>query len=97
MKGLGLIEGTFCPHYNGVTRGVPRRREFRKMIRKTTAVGIAVESNCAIVLVDGRFYRIVRSKHYARAYRVFRSRQQVIGQQIRLNAELAPLKSLYAS
>jgi dipeptidase E len=30
VKGLGLIHGVHCPHYNRMTRGVPRRREFRR-------------------------------------------------------------------
>ena len=40
VKGLGLIRGIHCPHYNGMTRGIPRRKDFRDMIRKTGGVGI---------------------------------------------------------
>jgi peptidase E len=38
VKGLGLIKGIHCPHYNGRIRGVARRRDFRtlKVIRSKT-------------------------------------------------------------
>lgn len=68
VRGLGLVKGIHCPHYNGMTRGVPRRKHFRDMIRKTGGIGIAIENNCAIEFIDGRFYRVVTSKAYARAY-----------------------------
>lgn len=48
VKGLGLISGIHCPHYNSMTLGVPRRKHFRDMIRKTGGIGIAIENNCAI-------------------------------------------------
>ena len=38
VKGLGLVRGVHCPHYNGRTRGVPRRRHFQEMIRRTGGV-----------------------------------------------------------
>jgi dipeptidase E len=34
VKGLGIISGVYCPHYNSMTRGVPRRRDFQEMIRR---------------------------------------------------------------
>ncbi len=30
VKGLGLIPGIHCPHYNGRTRGIPRRKNFHE-------------------------------------------------------------------
>ena len=35
VKGLGIIQGINCPHYNGRTRGIPRRKNFQNLIRKT--------------------------------------------------------------
>jgi dipeptidase E len=95
VKGLGLINGINCPHYNGMTRGVPRRKHFRDMIRKTGGVGIAIENNCAIEFIDGRFYKIVRSKSYARAYRVYRSGGDVVAEQIRQQKQVALVESLH--
>ena len=57
VKGLGLISGVHCPHYNSMTRGVSRRRDFKEMIRRTGGFGIALENNCAIEFVDGRLYK----------------------------------------
>jgi dipeptidase E len=95
VKGLGLISGIHCPHYNGMTRGVPRRKHFRDMIRKTGGVGIAIENNCAIEFIDGRFYKIVRSKSYSRAYRVYKSGGEVVAEQIPPQRQLAPVESLH--
>lgn len=92
--GLGLIGGIHCPHYNGRTMGVPRRKHFRDMIRKTGGVGIALENNCAIEFIDGRFYRVISSKSNARAYRVYKSGGEVVAEQIRQQKQLAPVESL---
>ncbi len=83
VKGLGLIHGIACPHYNGMTRGVPRRKHFRKMIEKMGGVGIALENNCAIEFVDGQFYKGIRSKTSARAYKLYKSGGDVVVKQIR--------------
>jgi len=82
VKGLGLISGIHCPHYNSMTRGVPRRKHFRDMIRKTGGVGIAIENNCAIVFEDGRLARVIASKSYARAYVLQRRGGDVISERV---------------
>jgi dipeptidase E len=97
VKGLGLINGIHCPHYNGMTRGIPRRKHFREMIRKTGGIGIAIENNCAIEFVDGRFYRVIRSKGKSRAYRVYKSGGDVVAEQIRPQKQLAPIETLMPS
>lgn len=94
VKSLGFVRGIYCPHYNGRTRGVPRRKDFRDMIRKIGGVGIAVENNCAIEFIDGRFYRVLRSKPGARAYRVYRAGGDVRAEQIRPQKRLAPVELL---
>lgn len=94
VKGLGLIEGIYCPHYSGMTRGVPRRKDFRDMIRKTGGIGIAVENNCAIEIIDGRFYRVIRSKARARAYQVYQCGGEVVAAQICQQKQLAPVEFL---
>ncbi|HME34362.1 MAG TPA: peptidase E [Candidatus Sulfotelmatobacter sp.] len=94
VKGLGLVQGILCPHYNGRTRGVPRRKDFRDMIRKTGGCGIALENNCALEFIDGRFYRVIRSKPGARAYKVYRAGGEVIARQIRPHDQLAAVETL---
>lgn len=94
VRGLGLISGINCPHYDSMTRGVRRRRDFREMIRKIGGIGIAIENNCAIEFIDDRFYRVLRSKDYARAYRVYKREGDVVAEQIRQQEQLAPIESL---
>jgi dipeptidase E len=94
VKGLGLINGIHCPHYNSMTRGVPRRKHFRDMIRKGGGVGIAIENNCAIEFIDGGLYKVISSKSYSRAYRVYKSGGEVVAEQIRQRKQLAPVESL---
>jgi dipeptidase E len=94
VRGLGLIDGVLCPHYNSMTRGIPRRKRFRDMIQKTGGIGIAIENNCAIEFIDGRSYRVISSKANSRAYRVYKSGGEVIAEQIRQEQQLAPVKSL---
>ena len=72
VKGLALIPGIHCPHYNSRTRGIPRRAHFREMLGKIGGIGVALENNCAIEFLDGKLYRVITSKSYARAYRVIR-------------------------
>jgi dipeptidase E len=94
VRGLGLIKGIHCPHYNSMTRGIPRRRHFRHMIRKSGGIGIAIENNCAIEFIDGRFYKVIASKNYSRAYRIYKAGGEVITEQIRREKQLAPVESL---
>jgi dipeptidase E len=82
VAGLGLLPGTFCPHYNSMTRGVPRRREFRKMMSKIGGTGIAVENNCAVVFVDGALYKVITSRRYAHAYLLRKEAGKVTAQRI---------------
>ena len=94
VRGLGLVRGIHCPHYNSMTRGIPRRRHFRGMIQKIGGMGIAIENNCAIEFIDGRFYKVVSSKPHSRAYRVYKSGGKVVVEQIRQEKQLAPIESL---
>jgi len=94
VRGMGLVPGRHCPHYNGMTRGAPRRKHFRNMIRKIGGIGIAIEDNCAIAFIDGRFYKVLSSRSYSRAYRLYKSSGQVITERIRQEDELVPLESL---
>jgi dipeptidase E len=94
VRGLGLINGIHCPHYNSMTLGIPRRKHFRDMIRKIGGVGIAIENNCAIEFIDDRFYKVIGSKNYSQAYRLYKSGGEVIAEQIRRERILAPIELL---
>jgi dipeptidase E len=94
VRGLGLVQGIHCPHYNSMTLGIPRRKHFRDMIRKTGGLGIAIENNCAIEFIDGRFYKVIRSKSYSRAYKVYKNGGDVVAEQIPGEKQLTPLEFL---
>lgn len=95
VNGLGLIQGIHCPHYNSRTRGVPRRKHFREMIGKIGGTGIAIENNCAIEFIDGRFYRVLTSKGGYHAYRVYKKEGRVTAERIRQDKHLTPIESLF--
>lgn len=95
VKGLGLVRGIHCPHYNGRTRGVPRRKDFQEMIGKTGGIGIAIENNCAIEFLDGRWYRVIGSRPNARAYRVRKRGGVVAAEEIPRQDEWARIEELY--
>jgi dipeptidase E len=82
VRGLGFIKGIHCPHFNGRTGGVHRRKDFLGMIRRIGGMGIAIENNCAIEFIDGRFYRVINSKSRARAYRVYKRGGKVVAELI---------------
>jgi dipeptidase E len=94
VKGLGFIKGIHCPHYNSVTRGIPRRKQFRDMIGKIGGTGIAIENNCAIAFIDDQFYRVFSSKKNSRAYKVYRRDGRVVAKQIRQEKKLASVAHL---
>lgn len=95
VKGLGLVRGIHCPHYDGRTRGVPRRKDFQEMIGKTGGIGIAIENNCAIEFLDGRWYRVIGSRPNARAYRVRKRGGVVAAEEIPRQDEWARIEELY--
>ena len=82
VKGLGILPGINCPHYNGRTRGIARRKNFQKLIRKTGGMGIAIDNHCAIEFRDGRIFKVLVSKSRAKAYRVFKRQRNVVEEQI---------------
>lgn len=94
VKGLGFIRGIHCPHYNGETRGVPRRKHFRDVIRKIGGTGIAIDDRCAIEFVGDR-YRVVTAKPHAAAYRVYKRRKEIVEEKLEAKATLSPVSELY--
>lgn len=94
VTGLGFIKGVHCPHYNSATRGTPRRKHFRKMIQTIGGLGIAIENNCAIEFINGKVYRVITSKNYSGAYRVYRSSGEVFAEKIRQVEQMTPIHKL---
>ena len=94
VTGLGFIKGVHCPHYNSETLGIPRRKDFREMIRAIGGLGIAIENNCAIEFIDGKVYKVITSKSYSGAYRVYRSGGKVFAEKIKQVEQMTPIHKL---
>ena len=94
VTGMGLVKGLACPHYNGETAGVPRRRSFHDMVRKRGGVGIAIDNDCALALVDGG-YRVLSAASGAGAYTLFVQCGEVVERRIEANEEYLPVSNLY--
>jgi len=95
VKGIGMIRGIFCPHFDGMTRGVERKYYFFEMVKKTGGVGIAVENRCAIEFVDSKYYRVLSSRPGAAAYKVYKKRGAAVMQKIEQKEEFMPIEELY--
>lgn len=94
VKALGFLKGVHCPHYNGRTLGVPRKKHFQDMMRKVGGMGIAIDNNCAIIFQDDK-YRVITSKPKAKAYKVFKRKGKVISEDIPQNLKPEPIDNLY--
>jgi len=89
VKGLGLVPITLCPHYDGEQRD----KSFQAMIKDKGGMGVALDNNCAIEILDDR-YRIITSAKKANAYKVYRQQNKVIQDTIEKSAAYKPLKAL---
>lgn len=74
VKCLGFVDRiTLCPHYHGENRD----EHFQDMIKKMGGIGIALDDNCALQIVDNK-YRVISTKHGANAYKVYKTRAKTI-------------------
>jgi len=70
-NGLGLLPGTFCPHYDGEEQ---RRPTFHRLIANGTVPdGIACDDSAAAHFLDGELHRVVASRPYAQAFHLRRT------------------------
>ncbi len=83
---LGLVNLTVSPHH---IREPHRKEGMIEIMRRTSGVGIALDDNCALEIVDDR-YRIISSKKGANAHKVYYSKGK-------LHYELLDKKKDYAS
>jgi peptidase E len=68
--GLGLVEGTFCPHY-----GSRRRARYHEAVAAGFAAGYGVDSGAALHFVDGELDAVLSIDDGATAYRVHKTAQ----------------------
>ena len=65
--GLGLLSGSFCPHYDGEER---RRPVYRALVEGGFAAGYAADDGAAFHFVGTELREVVASHAGARGYRV---------------------------
>jgi dipeptidase E len=95
VKGLGLLKGLLCPHFDGQTRGTKRKKSFSQMIKKMGGLGIAIDNQAAIIFCNDSF-RVIHSKKDSKAYKLFKKDEKIISIQIKPQKEFSPLKKLYS-
>ena len=93
VRGMGLVDALACPHYDSATAGMPRRDDFRAMMRRHSDVGIAIDDCCALEIVDDT-YRVITSREGAGAYRLTKHRGRIAVHPIAQREEYAPLAEL---
>jgi dipeptidase E len=68
LKGLGILQGSHCPHYDGESK---RRPAYHKLVLQGEAqAGYAADDGVALHFMDGRLHRIVSSRKNVHAYHV---------------------------
>lgn len=68
LSALGLLEGSFCPHYDGEEN---RRSSFQRMIQtRELKDGIACDDGAAVHFVGTEFKQAISSRQQAKAYTV---------------------------
>jgi peptidase E len=65
--GLGVLPGSFCPHYDGEER---RRPVYRALVAGGFAAGYAADDDAALHFVGTELREVVSSRAGARGYRV---------------------------
>jgi dipeptidase E len=68
LDGLGFIQGSCCPHYDGDPERRPAYHEF--LLKGIISPGVAIDDGAGVHLVDGAIHRVVASRPKASAYRV---------------------------
>ncbi len=96
VRGMGLIDALVCPHFDGEIAGVERRQAFQQIVRKHGDVGIAIDDNCAIEVVDAT-YRVITSKAGAGAYKLLNRGGEVTMEQIAQREAYEPIAALLRS
>jgi dipeptidase E len=94
VKGTGFLPKILCPHFDGKTRGIKRKKSFKNMISKLGGLGIGIDNHCAIEFVGDK-YRIINSKKGSRAFKVFKRKNKVVCEAIAQKKEYESIVDLY--
>ncbi|MDO8460161.1 MAG: Type 1 glutamine amidotransferase-like domain-containing protein [Nanoarchaeota archaeon] len=90
VKGLNLVNLTVSPHH---IREKNRDKGLVKLMQKTSGVGIALDDNCALEIVDGN-YRMLSSKNGAGAKKIYYSGGKPYSKKIDITEKYSLLSDL---
>ena len=97
VKGLGIIKGIHCPHFNsGTTRKGKRKlrkNDFKDFMKGYSGIGIGIDNNCAIEF-NGDKFRVLASKEHRKAYKVYWKNGKYLKMEISPSEQFLPLKIL---
>lgn len=76
LPGLGLLQGSFCPHYDGEAE---RRPSFHRMLSEGTILpGYAADNSAAAHFIDGQMFCAINSQPSATVYYVSKVQDQIV-------------------
>lgn len=81
VRGVGVLKGIHCPHYNGETRGIKRKQNFSTFMKKHSDIGIAIDNHAAIEFHNGQF-KVLHSKKGRGAYKLFKHGGKLLREEI---------------
>jgi len=90
VRGLNLINILFCSHYDVEKK---RKSSFKKILKKSKYIGIALENCVAIEMIDNK-YRIIKSKINAKAYKIYWKNHEYFKEEISSSTKYLPLSDL---
>ncbi len=89
VKGLGLLDLTFCPHYDSEKRD----KDFQAMMLCCGGIGLGVDDNAALEIV-GRRFRIISSRKAACAHKIRRKGRGVLAEELAAGRQFRSLSLL---
>ncbi len=84
MNGIGLLTGSFTPHYSDSKRAEKYRENIKN---KTLPDGIAVDDGVAVLFIDGKPTEVYSSRKGHNAYFVNQNKQFNLKEYIKINNE----------
>ena len=84
LNGIGIISGSFTPHYSDVIRADKYRESIKN---KTLPNGIAVDDGVAVLFIDGKPTEVYSSRESHNAYFVNQNKQFNLKEYIKVNNE----------
>lgn len=80
VNGLGFIEGSTCPHYDGEEI---RKPEYRRLLKgQKVKSGIALDDGAGIHFINEEIHKVISSRPNAKAYKLYRENKEIIEKEL---------------